>query len=464
MPWLARHDPVIDWRTRTVVRFGNAGQSVEDTTDRATVSDGPGNVAHASPDACGLPAQTETSAAVSDGPVQAATTPGVIVNACVARSPASNLIGSDLQGLSTSRLWGDDGASTNEVDVRIHSDMRGNPAIRHGCYKTTSTKGVDANLIGLSSTGDSADWRRISSDTSAPGADAATSSADGCKRLAPEKACGLACSRAARRSGTPAAGLDSACRRATTTEENLSMAGPGQGTNGAGLQKKKMRKRKQRLQRRPQSGPETKQEPSAGQTLASTEVETLIVLKQTSTGLQYRKMTLENPPTRASEVTSLPVMSWNRFARDLYDGRIEQICILSDVERMKSEAEELKQIVAESGTESKPSLSEKSKKERFNEQSWDSLKSSPYYDILREHRDVLPDEIPAELPTDKGVQHEIDLVPGTKYCVTWQWPLPRDQVKAIDDFSETRRKAGQVRESKFPYSAPTICVKKPLGG
>ncbi|GMF16040.1 unnamed protein product [Phytophthora fragariaefolia] len=77
---------------------------------------------------------------------------------------------------------------------------------------------------------------------------------------------------------------------------------------------------------------------------------------------------------------------------------------------------------------------------------------------------VLPDDIPAELPQDKGVQHEIDLVPGTKYCVTRQWPLPQEQVKAIDDFFESRRKAGQVRESKSPHSAPTFCVKKAQGG
>ncbi|KAG3143213.1 hypothetical protein PI124_g24050 [Phytophthora idaei] len=48
--------------------------------------------------------------------------------------------------------------------------------------------------------------------------------------------------------------------------------------------------------------------------------------------------------------------------------------------------------------------------------------------------------------------------------MTRQWPLPRDQVKAIDDFFESRRQAGQVRESKFSHSAPTFCVKKPQGG
>ncbi|KAG3071164.1 hypothetical protein PI125_g22813 [Phytophthora idaei] len=151
-------------------------------------------------------------------------------------------------------------------------------------------------------------------------------------------------------------------------------------------------------------------------------------------------------------------------AMDLFDGRVEQICIFSDLERMGSEAEELRQLHATRTTESEDTLSAKTKKERFDGQSWDSLKASPFYDVLREHKDVLPDEIPAELPQDKGIQHEIDLVPGTKYCVTGQWALPRDQVKAIDDFFDSRRQAEQVRESKSPHSAPTFCVKKPQGG
>ncbi|KAG3245965.1 hypothetical protein PI124_g9301 [Phytophthora idaei] len=170
-------------------------------------------------------------------------------------------------------------------------------------------------------------------------------------------------------------------------------------------------------------------------------------------------MELENPLTSASELTSLPAMSWMRFAKDPYDGRI-----LSDLERMKCEAEELRQLHAASTTEWEDTLSAKTKKERSDGQSWDALKASPFYGVLREHKDVLLGEIPAELPQDKGIQLEIDLVPGTKYCVTRQWPLSRDQVKAIDDFFESRRQAGQVRESKSPHSAPTFCVKTPQGG
>ncbi|GMF55622.1 unnamed protein product [Phytophthora fragariaefolia] len=168
-------------------------------------------------------------------------------------------------------------------------------------------------------------------------------------------------------------------------------------------------------------------------------------------------MALESPPTLASELISLPAMSWKRFVRNLNDGRIEQICTLSDVGRMKCEAKELV-------TEGADALSAKLKKERFDEQSWDALKSRLLYEFLREYKDVIPDDIPAELPQNKGVQHEIDLVPGTKYFVTRQWTLQREHVKAIDDFLESRRIAGQVRESKSLHSAPTFCVKKAQGG
>ncbi|KAE9271064.1 hypothetical protein PR003_g30623 [Phytophthora rubi] len=90
--------------------------------------------------------------------------------------------------------------------------------------------------------------------------------------------------------------------------------------------------------------------------------------------------------------------------------------------------------------------------------SWESLKASgnPIYETAREFADVFPDKIPAELPADRGVRHEVDLAPGSTYCVTRQWPLPRDQVKAIDDFFEGRRQAGHVRESISPHSSPTF--------
>uniref|UniRef100_A0AAV1V1D5 Reverse transcriptase domain-containing protein n=1 Tax=Peronospora matthiolae TaxID=2874970 RepID=A0AAV1V1D5_9STRA len=104
--------------------------------------------------------------------------------------------------------------------------------------------------------------------------------------------------------------------------------------------------------------------------------------------------------------------------------------------------------------------------ERFASQSWEALRESgnPVYEIAREYADVFPDKITPKLPADRGVRHEIDLVPGSKYCVTRQWPLPRDQVEATDAFFEGHRKAGHVRESVSLHSSPTFCVKKATGG
>ena len=70
---------------------------------------------------------------------------------------------------------------------------------------------------------------------------------------------------------------------------------------------------------------------------------------------------------------------------------------------------------------------------------------------------------PSVLASDRGVRHAIDLVPGTKYCVTRQWPLPKEQCDVIDDFFRAKHESGRVRESKSLHSTPTFCVKKPNG-
>ncbi|KAE9000695.1 hypothetical protein PR001_g18720 [Phytophthora rubi] len=89
--------------------------------------------------------------------------------------------------------------------------------------------------------------------------------------------------------------------------------------------------------------------------------------------------------------------------------------------------------------------------------------SDPYYALLKEFSDVVSDDPPSVLPPDMGVRNEIDLVPGTKYCTTRQWPLPKEQVDVIDAFFAAKHAAGMVRESKSPHSSPTFCVRKPNG-
>ncbi|KAH9151584.1 hypothetical protein AeRB84_005833 [Aphanomyces euteiches] len=161
---------------------------------------------------------------------------------------------------------------------------------------------------------------------------------------------------------------------------------------------------------------------------------------------------LEELPTRADEIVALPEMSFRSFSRLLRAQERLSIAVI---------------CVEEDGTLHTTSTMDKDVLDDADKQArttWESLKTSPYYDILMEYKDVFPDEVPAALPSDKGIHHEIDLVPGTKYCVTRQWPLPRDQVDFIDSFFAARKKAGHVRESNSPHSSPTFCVKKPNGG
>ncbi|KAF1319662.1 reverse transcriptase, partial [Globisporangium splendens] len=169
-----------------------------------------------------------------------------------------------------------------------------------------------------------------------------------------------------------------------------------------------------------------------------------------------RHVKIENPPSSVEVLISLPSMSKKTLKRSLAKGEISQVCMIVDVD----DAEDINTV---SATEAEV-FDEKTRKERFEEQSWDALKKNPVYELVKEYEDIFPDKVPDELPFDRGVRHEIDILPGTKYCITRQWPLPREQVVAIDEFFAQRAKAGHVRERKSPHCSPTFCVKKATGG
>ena len=88
----------------------------------------------------------------------------------------------------------------------------------------------------------------------------------------------------------------------------------------------------------------------------------------------------------------------------------------------------------------------------------------PVYDIAREYAVIFPKKTPLSFQLDRGVRHEIDLVSGSKYFGTRQWPLPCGQVNASNEFSKVSRKAGNVRESISTHSSPTFYVKKVTDG
>ncbi|KAF1319763.1 Pol protein, partial [Globisporangium splendens] len=163
---------------------------------------------------------------------------------------------------------------------------------------------------------------------------------------------------------------------------------------------------------------------------------------------------LHELPSTVEAIVSLEEMSYELFLTDLERDQIREIVVPTAFTRGE---------LCTSSTADE-SVLEPDKQKRFAAQDWDTVKGSPYFDLLWEFKDVFPDKAPSALPVDRGVRHEIDLEPGSKYCVTRQWPLPREQVEAIDEFFAKRALAGHVRESKSPHSSPTFCVRKATGG
>ncbi|KAL3672858.1 hypothetical protein V7S43_002160 [Phytophthora oleae] len=361
MPWLARHDPVITWEKRTLVRFNNLS---------ATESDGPVSAARAPAGACGSHVEAAAAAAASDRRRRPLTTPGVVERKCVLTQKSE----SETKGHLS------EGHVPVSVPVPVllnaYSEPISKPVSLEVLQASKGRADNSASAPGADVTGAGPLVLGTSEDTSAPGADGGASvpgtddaarGAGACKRPALHK---LARSRAAElhtMSGKQV-GLDCARQRMSSADDHCDndpskAKARGRGAPGARLQGRTSRRKPQKL-RESRSGTETGV--SAGQT---PDVKTLNVFTRTGTGLQYQKMRLENPPTCASALTALPVMSWKCFARDLYDGYIEQICILSDVERVEREAEELKQLAIDGFTESDDPLSAKTKKQRFEEQS-----------------------------------------------------------------------------------------------
>ncbi|KAE8971411.1 hypothetical protein PR002_g26839 [Phytophthora rubi] len=221
--------------------------------------------------------------------------------------------------------------------------------------------------------------------------------------------------------------------------------------------------RRLRKSKRNRSGRRRLRRPTAVDQAPSCEILNVVEYLEGSPN-QVRAIEVANPPTDAATITRLPGLSWKHFLRDLKAGEIEQVCLLTG----SDQPDVLANAVSDDASPSRPKAAESKpvREARFAVQSWQALQDSNnrVYSLAREFEDIFPEKIPAEIPAERGVRHEIDLVPGSKYCVTRQWPLPRDQVQVIDDFFEGRRKAGHVRESISPHSSPTFSVKNATGG
>jgi hypothetical protein len=92
--------------------------------------------------------------------------------------------------------------------------------------------------------------------------------------------------------------------------------------------------------------------------------------------------------------------------------------------------------------------------------------------LLQEFADVFPDELPPGLPPLRGIEHHIDLIPGTPLPNKAPYCVSPDETKEIQrqvqhlmekGFKKTSHGEWYVRESLSPCAVPVILVPKKDG-
>ena len=82
--------------------------------------------------------------------------------------------------------------------------------------------------------------------------------------------------------------------------------------------------------------------------------------------------------------------------------------------------------------------------------------------MLQEYEDVFPDEVPLGLPPKRGIEHQIDLVPGASFSNQAAYCTNLEETKEIQQQVEKLIKKGYVQESLSPCAVPVLLVPKKM--
>ena len=80
--------------------------------------------------------------------------------------------------------------------------------------------------------------------------------------------------------------------------------------------------------------------------------------------------------------------------------------------------------------------------------------------LLQDFNDVFPEEIPSGLPPIRGIEHQIDFIPGASIPNRLAYRTNPSEAKEIQTQVEELLTKGYVRESLSPCSVPVILVPK----
>jgi hypothetical protein len=96
----------------------------------------------------------------------------------------------------------------------------------------------------------------------------------------------------------------------------------------------------------------------------------------------------------------------------------------------------------------------------FSTNSLPSTLPTAVLDLLQDFEDVFPDEVPSGLPPIRGIEHQIDLVPGASLPNRPAYCTNPDETKEIQRQVKELLDKGYVRESLSPCAVPVLLVPK----
>ena len=80
--------------------------------------------------------------------------------------------------------------------------------------------------------------------------------------------------------------------------------------------------------------------------------------------------------------------------------------------------------------------------------------------ILKEFRDVMPADLPKELPPRRPIDHKIELLPGTKASAQAPYRMPPAELLELRKQLKELLDASLIQPSRAPYGASVLFQKK----
>ena len=85
------------------------------------------------------------------------------------------------------------------------------------------------------------------------------------------------------------------------------------------------------------------------------------------------------------------------------------------------------------------------------------------FSLIQEFEDIFSDEIPCGLPPIRGIEHQIDLVPGAALPNHPAYRSNPEETKELQKQITELLDKGYIRESLSPYTVPVLLVPKKDG-